>query len=221
MGKARAGDGAVLDFNESKKCGGVLMAEAVHEVAHEATHEAAHSGKSNAKLIGLLISVLALCLAVSEMLGKSAQTNALAINIEASNTWNFFQAKTIRQTALRAQLDSARINADQTRPEVIKQMQAWQSNIDRWESEPETNEGRRELTKRARDLETKRDGFFEQYHAYEIASLLIQLGIVMCSVTLLTSVFVFAGVAMVFGAIGLAVMGGTYLKIPFILHLLH
>jgi hypothetical protein len=155
------------------------------------------------------------------MLGKSAQTNALAINIEASNTWNFFQAKTIRQTALRAQLDSARINADQTRPEVIKQMQAWQSNIDRWESEPETNEGRRELTKRARDLETKRDGYFEQYHAYEIASLLIQLGIVMCSVTLLTSVFVFAGVAMVFGAIGLALMGGTYLKIPFILHLLH
>ena len=197
------------------------MAEAVHEVAHEATHEAAHSGKSTAKLIGLLISVLALFLAVSEMLGKSAQTNALAINIEASNTWNFFQAKTICQTMLRTQLENTRMQVDVARPEVEKQLKSWQANIDRWESEPETNEGRRELTKRAKELEAKRDAFFEQYHAYEISSLIIQLGIVMCSVALLTSVMMFAGVAMVLGGAGLAVMVGTYLKIPFVLHLLH
>jgi hypothetical protein len=197
------------------------MAEAVHEVAHEATHEAAHSGKSTAKLIGLLISILALLLAVSEMLGKSAQTNALAINIEASNTWNFFQAKTIRQTMLRTQLENTRMQVDVSRPEVEKQLKSWQANIDRWESEPETNEGRRELTKRAKELEAKRDGYFEQYHAYEISSLIIQLGIVMCSVALLTSVMMFAGVAMVLGGAGLAVMVGTYLKIPFVLHMLH
>ena len=107
------------------------MAEAVHEVAHEATHEAAHSGKSTAKLIGMLISVLALFLAVSEMLGKSAQTNALAINIEASNTWNFFQAKTIRQTMLRTQLENTRMQVDVARPEVEKQLKSWQENIDR------------------------------------------------------------------------------------------
>ena len=61
------------------------MSEAVHDIAHEATHEAAHSGTGHAKLIGLLISVLALFLAVSEMLGKSAQTHGLALNIEASD----------------------------------------------------------------------------------------------------------------------------------------
>ena len=53
------------------------------------------------KGVALLISVLALVLAFSETLGKGAQTNALALNIEASNLWNFFQAKTIRQTVLR------------------------------------------------------------------------------------------------------------------------
>ena len=62
------------------------------------------------------------------------------------------------------------------------------------------------LTKRAKELEAKRDGYFEQYHAYEISSLIIQLGIVMCSVALLTSVMMFAGVAMVLGGAGLAVI---------------
>ena len=54
------------------------MSDAIEEITHEATHEAAHSHNRNTKLIGLLISVLALFLAVSEMLGKSAQTHALA-----------------------------------------------------------------------------------------------------------------------------------------------
>ena len=49
--------------------------------------------------MALLIAVIALCLAFSETLGKSAQTNALNHQIEASNLWNFFQAKTIRRTS--------------------------------------------------------------------------------------------------------------------------
>ena len=61
----------------------------------------AHVDPSNKK-IALLISILALILAISETLGNGAQTKALAANIEASNLWNFFQAKTVRMTILRA-----------------------------------------------------------------------------------------------------------------------
>jgi hypothetical protein len=197
------------------------MAEAVHEVAHEATHEAAHSGKSQAKMIGLLISILALFLAVSEMVGKSAQTHGLALNIEASDTWNFFQAKTIRQTVLRAQVDNAKMMPDANRPEVAKQIAAWQANIDRWESEPSTNEGRKELMAKARAIEKKRDAYLEQYHAYEIASLLLQLGIVLASVTLLSSITWFALGSIGMGGIGLLVLVGAYLKLPFVMALVH
>ncbi len=197
------------------------MAEAVHEVAHEATHEAAHSGKSQAKMIGLLISILALFLAVSEMVGKSAQTHGLALNIEASDTWNFFQAKTIRQTVLRAQVDNAKMMPDASRPEVAKQIAAWQANIERWESEPSTNEGRKELMAKARATEKKRDAYLEQYHAYEIASLLLQLGIVLASVTLLSSITWFALGSIGLGGIGLLVLVGAYLKLPFVMALVH
>jgi hypothetical protein len=201
------------------------MSKTVHEVAHKVTHDAAHEepheGKSGVKLIGLLISVLALLLAVSEMLGKSAQTNALGLNIEASDTWSFFQAKSIRQTSLRTSLETLKLQADPARSDVQKQILAWQANIDRWESEPSTNEGRKELMVKAKAIEAKRDGYLEQYHAYEFASLLIQLGMVLASVTLLTSVMFFAGGSVVLGGAGLVVMLGAYAKIHAIFALLH
>src|SRR5438132_14172029 len=78
-----------------------------HEVEHEIEHEDGHGGgkqglESRNKKIALLIAVIALFLAFSETLGKSAQTGALSFNVEASNLWAFYQAKTIRQTALQA-----------------------------------------------------------------------------------------------------------------------
>jgi len=196
------------------------MSDAMEEIAHEATHEAAHGNRS-AKLIGLLISVLALFLAVSEMLGKSAQTHALALNIEASDTWNFFQAKTIRQTVLRTNMETLKLQTDVSKPDVEKQMSTWQATIDRWESEPSTNEGRKELIKKAKEIEAKRDGYLEQYHAYEFASLLIQLGIVLSSVTLLTSIMWFSAGSIGLGLGGLAVLVGAYTKAHFLLALLH
>ena len=68
------------------------------------------------KKIALLIAVLALFLAIAETMAKGAQTSALSYNVEASNLWAFFQAKTIRQTVVRtasevADLERAR-NAD-------------------------------------------------------------------------------------------------------------
>jgi hypothetical protein len=197
------------------------MAEAVHEVAHEATHDAAHSKSSHSKLIGLLISILALFLAVSEMLGNSAQTAGLAKNIEASNTWNFFQAKTVRQTAVRTALENARMAGMSTSSEQQQQLAAWQANIDRWESEPSTNEGRRELMARAKNLETERDAKLGQYHAYEIVSLILQLGIVLASVSLLSSLSAFAFAAIVLGGGGLFALAGIYLDWHFITAFMH
>ena len=70
-----------------------------HESMEHAEH-AEHASSSN-KRIALLIAVIALFLALSETLGKSAQTEALSQNIEASNLWAFFQAKTVRMTTVR------------------------------------------------------------------------------------------------------------------------
>src|SRR3954470_16719509 len=110
--------------------------------------------EGNNKRIALLISALALFLALVETMAKGAQTNALSYNIEASNLGSFFQAKTIRQTVVRTAGEMTEINrAPQVDPEasdaVAKRTDTWAKTVARWESEPETSEGRKELIARA------------------------------------------------------------------------
>src|SRR3978361_92199 len=129
-----------------------------HEKREHAEHaqHAAHEGGHN-KQIALIISVLALFLAFSETFGKSAQTAALNFQIEASNLWNFFQAKNIRRTATIIATESAKIEAaaaEGTRKAALdKQSDEWTKTAARYQSEPEAGggkgEGTRELSRRA------------------------------------------------------------------------
>ncbi len=100
------------------------MSETIHEVAEEAKHHAEHSSNKASKVIGLMISILALFLAISEMLGKSAQTQGLILNIQVSDTWNFFQAKTIRQTVVRTAIENAKIEQPANKEATDKQLSA-------------------------------------------------------------------------------------------------
>src|SRR5512138_619731 len=127
-----------------------------------------HDDHGGNKEIALLISVLALVLAFSETLGKSAQTAALAQNIEASNLWAFFQAKTIRQTVLRTAAEE--VESGNPGEAARKQAAKWKETAQRYQSEPETGEGRDQLAKRAKDAEQKRDRAMAAYHHYELAS---------------------------------------------------
>jgi hypothetical protein len=118
-----------------------------------------HIDPSNKK-IALLISVLALILAFSETLAKSAQTSALSYNIEASNLWAFFQAKTIRMTTVRTAVEAAETELKQAgvaaKKEALQErIETWQKIAARYDSEPETQEGRKELSARAKIAEAK------------------------------------------------------------------
>ena len=168
-------------------------------------HGADHGGN---KGIALLISVLALVLAFSETLGKSAQTLGLAYNIEASNLWAFFQAKTIRQTVLRTAAEQASVSPSSENSK--KQVEKWLETAKRYQSEPETNEGRDELAKRAKEAETKRDRAMAAYHHYELASAAVQIAIVMASASIITSM-----AALVWIAGGLGVVGIVFCAIGF------
>jgi hypothetical protein len=154
------------------------------------------------KGIALLISVLALVLAFAETLGKGAQTAALASNIEASNLWAFFQAKTIRQTVLRTAADQAAVSSSSK--ESQKQIESWKKTADRYQSEPETGEGREQLAARAKEAEKKRDRSMAAYHHYELASAAVQIAIVLASASIITSIPALVWTAGALGLLGVA-----------------
>ena len=165
---------------------------------------AAHVDPAN-KNVALLIAMLALVLAFAETLGKSAQTAALANHIEASNLWSFFQAKTIRQTAVRTAAEGMEAQFGRKAPEAVrKQIDSWKKTAERYQSDPATNEGREELMARAKEGEAKRDRAMAAYHHYEIASAVLQIAIVLASAEIITGVAALLWIALALGGIGVA-----------------
>ena len=160
-----------------------------------------HIDPSNKK-IALMIAVLALVLAFSETLGKAAQTNALSLNIEASNLWAFFQAKTIRQTVLRTAAEQSSLTTPND--EAKKQIEAWRKTAQRYQTEPETGEGREELMARAKQAEQKRDRAMAAYHQFELASAAVQIAIVLASASIITSMVALVWIAGALGVLGIA-----------------
>jgi len=213
------------------------MSHGVHAVQHEVEHQIEHEehehgggghgakpAENQNKKIALLIAVIALFLAFSETLGKSAQTGALSYNVEASNLWAFYQAKTIRQTTLQASTELLKFELTKTdggssndalKKAMSERIDAWAKQTARYESEPmdrptphEVNlnppygEGRRELSALALAAQAKRDTAMERYHNYEVASAAYQIGIVLASSAVITGMLALAYVAAGLGVIG-------------------
>jgi hypothetical protein len=192
-----------------------------HENLEHAEH-AQHAGQSNKK-IALLISVLALFLAFSETLGKSAQTTTITQNVAANDLWAFYQAKHMRQTILSAAAEQMQIEADRAtdaavKARLTKTIADWKKTIARYNSDPATKEGRKELAEKAKIAEHKRDLALERYHHYEVASAAFQIGIVLASAEVITAI---AALGWLAGFLGVAGLGFTAIGLwaPHAVHL--
>ena len=184
------------------------MSDAHEQMEHaEHVEHAAHSNRR----IALLIAVLALFLSFSETLGKSAQTEAISENVESANLWAFFQAKTVRMTLMRTAAEEMKVAAagvsePAAKEAMEKQIEAWQKTAARYESEPETNEGRKELSARAKEAQEKRDLSLAKYHHYELASAAFQIGIVLASAAVITGAVALAWLSGALGVVGLGIL---------------
>jgi hypothetical protein len=194
-----------------------------HENLEHAEHveHASHGGN---KKIALLIAVLALFLALSETLGKSAQTGAITDNVMANDLWAFFQAKTIRMTVLSTAAEQMQIEADratdaETKARLAKTIDAWKKTVARYDDEPSSNEGRKQLSERAKHAEESRELALSRYHNYEFASAAFQIGIVLASAEVITGI---AALGWLSGLLGLTGIGltGIGLWAPHALHAL-
>jgi hypothetical protein len=192
--------------------------------AHENLEHAEHASHGGNKKIALLISVLALFLAFSETLGKSSQTSAITLNVTANDLWAFFQAKTIRITILRTAAEQMQIEADRaTDPELkarlTKNIDTWKKTAERYDDEPSSHEGRKQLSERAKEAEEQREHALARYHNYEFASAAFQIGIVLASAQVITGMVMLGWLSGLVGVVGL-IFTGIGLWAPHLVHLL-
>ena len=188
---------------------------------HEHLEHTAH-GSGSGKRIAILIAVLAAILAVVESGGKAKQTEQITKNIDASDTYSFYQAKTIRSSLLRA--SSAMVEAvvpetlpDDRKAKVAATLAKWKDDADRYDSDPKGGEGRKELIEKAKRLTAERDEAANAYHNFEYGAAALQLSIVMASASVITAMPALAGVAVGLGVVG-AGLGWAGWFAPDLLH---
>ncbi len=128
---------------------------------------------------GLVVVVMALFLAANTYVANKFSGEAQTKLLQASNTYGFYQAKSIKQSIAEGQLEDAREKGDKARVAKL------QAKIDRYESDPEKKEGKVELLAKARQLETERDAARAHGPWLTFAGMLFQLAIVLVSASIL------------------------------------
>lgn len=153
---------------------------------------------------GLVIVFMALFLAANTYIANNfsniAQTNLL----KASNTYGFYQSKSIKQTLAEGQLEEARLVSNKERMEKL------QAKIDRYESEPATGEGKKELLEKARAQDAARDEARLHGPWLTFSGMLFQLAIVLLSAAILTVNNNMYRASWAVGALGLILMAQGY-----------
>ena len=163
--------------------------------------------------IALLISVLAAMLALVEVSGGNAEQDATTNNIAAANLWSFYQAKTIRRSNLEQLAELVELELPDLAPDRAERarnrLAAWRATAERYDSEPATNEGRKELAARAKAAEAARDRALAADNMFDYGSALLQLGIVVASASIVVGIPWLALLGGGFGvlALGFALLG--------------
>ena len=161
---------------------------------------------------GWVIVVFAALLAINTYMGGSNSSKVLNNTIEANNTWAFYQAKSIKQTLAEQSQDDAKFRNDTKRVENLQQ------KIDRYESEPATGEGKKELMAKALKIEAERDEAKKHTPWLTFAAMAFQLAIVLLSASILA-----VDKRMFWGSIGVSAFGalllaqGIWLIVPLVI----
>ena len=145
---------------------------------------------------GWVITVIALLLAVNTYMANGFSSKVLNNTIAANNVWAFYQAKSIKQALAEQNLDDAQARGDRAKVERMRE------KIARYESEPATGDGKRELMAKAKQLEADRDQAKRHGPWMTFAGTSYQLAIVLLSASILA-----VSMSMFWSSIGVATIG--------------
>lgn len=161
----------------------------------EATESVEHDhGTPFKSKAALQISVLALILAVANLGGSNSTKSASEHDLASANLYSFYQAKNVRQTQYKLAADQLEIQlvsdsklSPAAREKIASTIAAYRKNIDRYESEPGTGEGKKELLAKAKQEEEMRDRYARKDPWFDYGAGLLQIAIVLASVAIVIS----------------------------------
>jgi uncharacterized protein DUF4337 len=161
-----------------------------------------HHGNEDNPLIlpvSITISIMAVCVAALTLLGHRAHTDELLRQSQASDRWAQYQAKSVRLHETQGFSDVVKLVASLDKEKGEQLRDKYSKEVEHYESDKE------DISKEAKDLEAERDLAARRADRFDGGEAFIEIGLVICSITLLTKrkLFWFGGVLV--GAVGVAI----------------
>ena len=164
------------------------------------------NSKSRERLIGVYIGILAVLLALCTLGGGNSTKDATLKNIEASNTWGFFQAKNMRRHVLRLQADNLELRlatetglTDAGKDAIRAKIKSYKDQDDALTKGPEGLDG---LFAKGKALEAERDVAMKRDPYFDYGTAFLQIAIVLASVAIVTDGTVVLLASLVIAALG-------------------
>jgi hypothetical protein len=174
------------------------------------------------KWVGVYIGILAVLLAICGVGGGNAAKDATRSNIEASNTWAFFQAKNIRRSAFQVAADELDLMLAaqpgmpaEARAKFTDKVQYYRDQIQKLTTDPARQEGLDELFVKGKALEAERDVAMRKDPYFDWSQAMLQIAIVLASVHLIIGNFPLLALSGGLGGLGILLMlNGFTLLVP-------
>jgi len=166
-------------------------------------HHGDHESNPLVVPVSVTISILAVLVAVVTLLGHRAHTEELSLETQAASRWTQYQAKSIRQHEAENTSDVVGLVAglDKEKGEALRKK--YETQLEHYASDKEDVSGEAKKLEAERDLATKKADRFDAGEA------LLEIGLVICSITLLAKrkEFWFAGMLIGTTGVVLALTG--------------
>ncbi|HEY1941141.1 MAG TPA: DUF4337 domain-containing protein [Roseiarcus sp.] len=168
------------------------------------------------KRVALIIAILALFLALAEAGGKNAEHRSTEQNIEASDLYNFYQAKRVRSTVFEAatgtlEAERAAVTDPKAQEALDKQIADWKGTIARFEKDTKNpRDSLDAIQERAKAADEGRELSNRKLEHFEYASGALQIAIVLSSAAIITGIGALVWLAVGLGAIGAVLMAFGY-----------
>jgi hypothetical protein len=147
---------------------------------HEFTHEMHEAGKSDTRYISLIISVLAVLVAMVTVLGHRTHTEAVLLQSRAADQWNEYQAKKIRQGLITMAADLLSLQPSSNDNAVQQKLNTYKARVEK------LGQDLLEEQSKAEELEHEVSRAERRASRYDLGEALLQIAVVLSSITLLT-----------------------------------
>jgi hypothetical protein len=153
--------------------------------------------------VSITMSILAVLVASVTLLGHRAHTEELLLQARASDQWAFYQAKNIRRHEDQETADILGTLVQQDKEKAQAAREKYLKEGERYEADKD------QISDKAKELESERDLYSRRADRFDGGEGLLEVALVICSITMLTDRRFFWYSGMLIGAAGviLAVTG--------------